>query len=306
LLLLCSLGVLAQASETDAPTKTIRLLTIGNSFAVNISAYLPQITQAGGYKLVLCGANIGSCSLEKHWKLAELHEANPTDANGMPYAIRKNLCGLKEALQLEPWDYVSIQQYSMLSEDVSTYRPYARNLYDYIRKYAPRAEVLMFETWPYRNDDPKFHDGKQSAASMYRALSSAYRTIASELGVRMLPVGDAFALAANDPSFTYAPDTAFDFTQAKYPALPDQTHSLHAGWSWAKDQKTGEYALRMDGHHANQAGQYLGGLIFFARLTGQSVVGNTFIPKGMSAQDARALQTIADRAVGQRVIEEAK
>jgi hypothetical protein len=122
------------------PVKTIRMLTIGNSFADNIATYLPSIMQAAGYNLVLNRANIGGCPMEKHWKLASLHEANPQDPQGMPYTIKGQKVGLKEALTLEKWDFVTIQQYSVISTKIDTYRPYAKNLYDYIKQNAPRHD----------------------------------------------------------------------------------------------------------------------------------------------------------------------
>ena len=48
----------------------------------------------------------------------------------------------------------------------------------------------------------------------------------------------------------------------------DQTHSLHVGSRWVK---------RPDGHHANRAGEYLGGCVFYELLTETSVVGNPFV-----------------------------
>lgn len=53
----------------------------------------------------------------------------------------------------------------------------------------------------------------------------------------------------------------------------------------------------MDGHHANNTGEYLGGCVFYEVLTGQSVVGNTFQPEWLTPEDTRLLQTIAHQAV---------
>src|SRR5262249_27624094 len=154
-------------------------------------------------------------------------------------------------LLAEPWDVITIQQASILSHDLSTYRPYARQLRDVIKRYAPQAEVLVHQTWAYRRDDPRFAaraprpgDGQPTdQQAMYRGLTHAYETIAAELGARPIPVGDAFHRADTDPLWGYEPDTKFDFKTAQRPALPDQTHSLHVGWQWAK-QEDGQDALR--------------------------------------------------------------
>jgi hypothetical protein len=87
----------------------------------------------------------------------------------------------------------------------------------------------------------------------------------------------------------------FDPETAQPPALPDQTHSLHIGWRWVGDE--GRKSLRMDGHHASPAGEYLGGLVFYEFLFGASAVGNGFRPEGMDADYARFLQETAHKAV---------
>jgi hypothetical protein len=131
---------------------------------------------------------------------------------------------------------------------------------------------------------------------MYAGLRAAYAEIAKELGVRQLPVGDAFHLADSDPAWGYKPDAAFDPKTAVPPALPDQAHSLHVGWRWTKS-KDGRDVLQMDGHHANAAGEYLGACVWFEVLFGETVVGNAFVPKGLDPRDAAYLQGIAHRAV---------
>jgi hypothetical protein len=126
-------------------------------------------------------------------------------------------------------------------------------------------------------------------------VSHAYRTIAKELGIRRIPVGDAFFAADTDPKWGYKPDPKFDPKSAKAPALPDQTHSLHIGWRWVT--KGGTASLQMDGHHASPAGEYLGGVVFYEFLYGTSAVGNEFRPDGMDADYARFLQVTAHKAI---------
>lgn len=58
----------------------------------------------------------------------------------------------------------------------------------------------------------------------------AYRQSASDLGVRVIPVGDAFWRVDSDPKWSYKPDANYDFKNHKFPALPDQRTSLHVGY----------------------------------------------------------------------------
>jgi hypothetical protein len=298
LLLLKPLLVEHAAVGAEPPAKTIRLLTVGNSFSRNATRYLEDLAQAGGHQLIHRPIIVGGASLQLHAEKAQQHEQDADDPTGL-YADGRSL---KQQLQAEPWDYVTIQQASIRSHNVDTYRPYAQQLFDMIRKHAPQAEVLMHQTWAYRCDDPRFavespEPGEPATQeAMYQGLSHAYRTTATELGVRIIPVGDAFYRADTDPRWGYQPDKQFDFRTAQTPALPDQTHSLHVGWRWVK-RSDGTSTLGMDGHHANQAGEYLGGCVFYELLTETSVVGNPFVPEGLDPDYARFLQQVAHETV---------
>jgi hypothetical protein len=290
----------ARGDEVPAGRKTVRLLTVGNSFSGNATKYLADLAEADGNVLVMRSCSVGGASMELHWGKVVAHQKDPADPKGL-YASKK---GLKQELAAEKWDFVTIQQASIKSHDLATYRPFARQLHDYIKANAPGADVLVHQTWAYRVDDPRFTNPKPkpgepiSQAAMYEMLTKAYTTIAAELGVRRIPVGDAFYLADTNATWGFKPDTMFDPKAAREPALPDQTHSLHTGWQWAKPKAGGGAAkLTMDGHHANAAGQYLGACVWYEVLFGRSVVENTFVPKGLDPAYAEFLRETAHRAV---------
>lgn len=299
---LCWLAILpvALAEEKTAPAqKTVRLFTIGNSFTQNATHYLGSLAAGEGQVLIHHIASIGGSTLQQHWDKAQQHEANPEDPSGF-YSSKKSL---KQELQAEPWDFVTIQQASIKSHNVETYRPYAAKLQAYIKQYAPTAELLLHETWAYRVDDKRF-DSKSPAAGepktqaeMFQQLQSAYATIARELGLRRIPTGDAFYLADTDPVLGYQAIAKPDLTAFVRPALPEQPHSLHKGWSWSKGKTDGQWKLGMDGHHANTAGEYLGACCYYEVIFGQSVVGAKFVPPGMSREQAAYLQAKAHQAV---------
>lgn len=131
---------------------------------------------------------------------------------------------------------------------------------------------------------------------MYRILTEACTTIAGELGLRRIPVGDTSSLADRHKHWGYQPDKSYDFQQKEPTTLPNQTHSLHVGWRLTKD-KDGQQKLTVDGHHTNSVGEYLGACVWYEALFGDSAVGNEFIPVGVENDYARFLQVMAHQAV---------
>jgi len=288
------------ASAVPGPRSTVRLLTIGNSFSANATRWLGDLAKAGGQELIHRPIVVGGSPLALHWGRAELYERDPGNPKG-----KYGQQSLKELLTADTWDFVTIQQYSFISHDPATYRPYARRLRDYVAAAAPQAEVLVHQTWAYRKDDPRFtkpptKPGEPpTQTAMYQQLTHAYEGIATELGLRMIPVGDAFNLADSDPQWSFRGDMAFDPARAVYPALPRETHSLHTGWRWLPD-KAGRQNLKIDGHHANRVGEYLGACVFYEMLFDRSVVDVEYVPEWIDPAYARFLRETAHRAVQKR------
>ena len=165
---------------------------------------------------------------------AALHEKAPAEKAGL-YGSGKSL---KQELLAEKWDIITIQQASIRSHDVATYRPVAKELYDYIKKYAPASEVVIHQTWAYRVDDPRF-----TAAAQGRAAEDAEGDVRWPLGrlphdregTRRPPhPRRRRVLRRRTPTRSGATGrtATFDVKAAKPPALPDQTHSLHVGRRW--------------------------------------------------------------------------
>jgi hypothetical protein len=260
------------------------------------------LVTAGGHQLIHRPIVVGGAPLQLHAEKALRFESDPKDKFGV-YGNGKSL---KEELLSDQWQYVTIQQASIKSHNIETYQPYAGQLRDYIKKYAPQAELLMHQTWAYRIDDSRFSKGKETAEgepatqeAMYQMLTNSYETIAGDLGIRMIPVGDAFHLVDNDPKWSFKKDEAYDFKTPLHTSLPNQKNSLHVGWRKGKEQD-GKFTLTMDGHHANSAGQYLGACVFYEVLFGESAVGNSFVAPEIDKEYGRFLQEAAHRAVEQR------
>lgn len=289
--LLLGLALLPPVVTAPERPKTVRPLTAGHSFSQNATESLARIVAADGNAPVHHRRVIGGGGPDQHLAKVAARENDPTGKAG-PYNTGQSL---KQELAAGKWDVIAVRQASIKSHDVSPYRPGMRERYAFVKAHAPASEVATHQTWAYRVDAPRFGGQAEprTQKTKYDGLADADRTIAKELGVRSIPVGDAFSAADTDPTWGYKPDSKFDVKAATHPALPDQTHSLHVGWRWAADKP----ALTMDGHHAGPADEYLGGLVFDEFLYGRSAVGNTCRPSGVDGDYARFLQATAHQAV---------
>ena len=273
--------------------KTLRLLVIGNSFSNNATRYLPELAKAGGHELIIARAQAGGCPLDRHWAALEADLASPGSAKGKLYGGKS----LAEIMGAGRWDVITLQQYSLYSSNLETYQPYARKLHAHLKTVQPGAEIVLHQTWAYRDDAPRFGHtgGGRSAASSYEMWErsrAAYWHVAGELGVRVIPTGDAFWRVNSDPAWLYRPDPDFNHERPEKPALPRQTHSLHVGYRWGKDGKFGK-----DANHANVAGEYLGALVWYAFLFEESPEALTFVPRDVPPEFAAHLRRVAWQVV---------
>lgn len=291
----------AADSDTQTPAadaKTIRLLTVGNSFSRNACTYLPQIAASAGVEFIIGTANLGGCSLERHWKRAELNLQEPDNPDGKYGTPGKDdHKGLKEKLTEDKWDYITIQQFSYISHDPATYQPWADKLAAFIREQAPQAKLLVHQTWAYRKDSTRFTGEEKeneptTQEQMYNMVRKAYYDLAKHLDAGLLPCGDAFFTADSDPERGYKKDEKFDFAGAVEPNLPDQTNSLHAGYRWKKNKEE-QMVLGLDANHAGMAGNYLAGLVFFEVMSGISATEVSFVPEELDAEYAAYLRQLA-------------
>ncbi len=276
--------------------KTIRLLTIGNSFSENAITFLPQLAAADGTVAFDIGrASLGGCSLEKHWNLADYTRRAP---DYKPYRLKGDEASsatLQEALSLQPWDFVTLQQASPKSWIRDSYEPFLGNLIGVVQTLAPTAEILLHQTWGYRSDAGFLADKGITQRYMFDRIRENYDHFGARYKLRLLRSGEAVQQARETPGHAFVwPDPAYDYTAPRPPALPDQTHSLIAGWRWAVNGTAdGKPELVKDVIHLNSNGCYLIGCLWFARLTGRSALDNPFKPEGLDDETAAFLRRVA-------------
>ena len=216
----------------------MEILAIGNSFSQDATRYLHQIARAAGEKLNVTNLYIGGCSLERHYRnMLSGERAYQLESNGVKTGFPVSL---EEALWNRKWDVVTIQQVSSQSIDAETYRPYIFALTDMIRECAPKAKLLLHETWFYEENSIRLTQelGFPTEKAMLDKIQTAYAQIAGEVGADgIIPAGTLFG----------------KLREAGIPKLHRDT--FHASYG------LGRYAL---------------GLLWYRYLTGNNVVENTF------------------------------
>lgn len=274
--------------------QNLKILTIGNSFTNSLTQYFPEVVKSTGCDILLELANHSGCELSRHWRYIDWEEQDAAVRMYQEPRIK-----MRDILARETWDIVTIQQASRESWRAETYQPYATNIYEYVKQYAPQAEVVIQQTWSYREDDPRIMpDGEWgiNQNSMYELLTKAYRKLAAELNLRIIPTGYAVQLARQQQPFRFQNYDPAMLETIRWPDMPSQAGSLVGVMSWRKGED-GELKLMRDSIHLNLRGQYLQACVWFAFLYGRNVKEITFVPQIIGDSDAQFLREIARQAV---------
>ena len=266
------------------------MLTIGNSFADSVFEFLPKIAEESeGDALTLERANHGGCELDRHWSYVEKEEAEP---NARMYL--NGTMKLREILESENWDIVTIQQASHKSWQPESYMPHAEKLRDYIKKHAPQAEVVVQQTWAYTADDGRIKKGGAwgfDQSGMYERISKAYAAAAKTLNLRVIPTGYAIQKARARQGDRKRPMPSDD-----YPQTIEFSDDFVGGATFEPDAK-GEIKQYADTIHLNTRGKYLQACLWFSFLFGKPALEIKFKPDSISEKDAAFIRKTVQNAL---------
>jgi len=296
----------------------LRILTIGNSFTDSLAVFFPQVVESvPGCELHFERANHGGCELHRHWNYIQNEECD-----GVYKMYQDRRFSMKEILEREKWDIVSIQQASHFSWRAESFQPFADHICDYVRKHAPQAEIVVQQTWAYREDDPRIRPGGEwaydpgflarcrelgaviddgpfhvSQTDMYQHLTAAYTKLAAEQNLRIVPTGLAVQLARRNEKKPFKPYDPERMNSLQWPDMPSQSGDVVGAMSWYKDAASGEMKLGRDTIHLNLRGQYMQACVWFAFLFERPVSEVRFVPDCIGNSDAAFLREMAQQAV---------
>lgn len=213
----------------------LRILFVGNSytFSNDLPNTFANLARSGGHVV----------------EIAMLAEG------GVGFVEHLNSAQFSATLTSSTWDYVVLQEQSQIpsikaSRTQSMY-PAARELVQQIR--ATSAQPIFFETWAHRGGFPE--NGLSNYEAMQYEVNQGYMRIASELNVRLAPVGLA--------------------------------------WFRALQSNPGLQLWQEDGSHPSEQGTYLAACVFYITLFNESPVGLSY-RGNLSEEVALQLQEAAN------------
>ncbi len=245
----------------------LKVLCIGNSFSVDMAEYAYQIGKSLGInKIYLGNLYIGGCSLDTHADNAKNDKAAYTYyTNSAGKWIEEKNYKLSDALAMQNWDFVTLQQASGYSGITESYSQ-LEYLINYVKDNLPvisRAKLFWHMTWAYQGNSSHgdFSKYDKSQSKMYDMIISAVQN--------KILTNDAFA-----------------------GVIPDGTAVQNARTSFLGDN------LTRDGYHMSyDVGRYITGLTMMHALTGLPVNDMEYAPANISAEVKAVAIECAQNAV---------
>ncbi|MDY3845490.1 MAG: DUF4886 domain-containing protein [Eubacteriales bacterium] len=152
----------------------MKVLSVGNSFSRDAHRYVHEIARHNGENIETYNLYLSDCALDRHYRnMLSGDRAYIYDYNGIETALHTSL---EEALSLTSYDVITLQQVSILSNDYDTFEPYLSELIRYIKKYQPKAKIMLHKTWVYRSgcDLLSRVAGYTDNSEMYADINEAY------------------------------------------------------------------------------------------------------------------------------------
>ena len=237
-LMLSCIAVPAAATETTP--KTLKILTIGNSYSIDVMAYLTDIFKAEGEdtQLTLGNLYVSGQGIQGHWIFAR------DDKN---YIYYKNTtgkwqtmtdCTIKTALQDEQWDYIVMQQSGDAAGRASSFT-YLSDLVNFVKQNNPNpnTKLVWHMTWAVQST----HDSSGFLNNYNRDQQFYFECVANT-------TRDLFL---NNPDFSAIIPVGAAIQNARATHIGDN--------------------LNRDGYHLNTLGRVIAGYTWYSIFTGKKL-----------------------------------
>ena len=246
---------------------SLKILSVGNSFAEDTSEYAPSIALDLGFKNVHIGTlYIGGCSVNRHYSNAQAN-ANAyefLENNGDGWRRTPNV-SIEEAIRSDDWDFISIQHGTGDGSRYTLAQSYDNldALVEYILGIAsPTAKIVFNMAWVMEPDGthPEIRSYNGDQLKMYENLVDVTERVVMSKGIDIIsPAGTAVQNAR-------------------------------------ATEKLG--CLCRDGFHLSyDKGRYIAALTFIGALTNMDISGVTYAPDGIGDSERKMLIECAEKAI---------
>ena len=253
-----SIGVKVNGKDIEStinleviPSNSFSLLMIGNSFSDDTIQWVYEICADLGIEVNLANLYIGGCSVDTHHNnflnCSSTYEYRTYNNDSKSWKTTRSY-SIDRALDDYSWDFVSLQQASGFSGQVSSYsnlQELAQNIID----YSTDVRLVWNMTWAYQqnsthNDFKKYNNNQ---INMYNCIVDAVNEVILEM--------EQFELV-----------------------IPNGTAVQNARTSFIGDN------LTRDGYHLTyDLGRYIAGLTLVSMMTGQDITKVNYAPSGVSS-----------------------
>lgn len=227
----------------------MKILCVGNSFAVDISTYVHQIAKAAGEEIDIFVLYIPGCPINLHYKnILSGEKTYEFYRNGEKNPIM--YCSIQEGLTYTKYDYITFQQRSGDSVDEKTFFPELTLLMKEIRKYS-KAKYLLHMTWSYAKSfsHDRYGSNPLNQKGMDDDIFTTYKNVSKQTKIQyVIPTGKAIKEARN----IFGDD------------------------------------LNRDGYHLNERGRTLAGLLWAHYFLGLEINIEKFVPTGKTYDEITA------------------
>ncbi len=246
----------------------LKILSVGNSFAVDTTEYVPRMALNLGFKAVHIGTlYIGGCSIRRHYENAQSNAAAYTYYvnNGDEWRESLNV-SIEDAIKSEEWDFISIQHGTGDGSRYTSEEFYQKLalLVAYIRqKASPKTRIAFNMAWVMEPDGthPEIRSYHGDQLRMYENLTRVTESVVMPTkGLDVIsPVGTAIQNA----------------------------------------RATGQLGnLCRDGFHLSKVhGRYIAALTFLGTLTQENLDEVSFAPEGICDEERKLAIECAKKAI---------
>ena len=234
--------------------KSLKVLMIGNSFAVDTIWFVPEIAKNYMFEELEFGVlSVGGCSIQQHYEYSQtgkaVYEFLYYKDGAWIHKYDDELKSIEFGIKFKDWNIITMQTNSSQSGRIESYGAELTNLITYVKNTAtnPDMKLVWNMPWAYTDSDLIHAHGYLDQIDMYNSVVNAVqlKIVPNSNFITVLPTGTAVQ-------------------NARSSVLGD--------------------VVNRDELHLNVFGRYVAAMTMFCTLTGKPVDDIVYTPPGLDAE----------------------